>query len=183
MVIPGEITEIVGSRSAGRTSVLLACLADATRAGGITTLIDTEDAFDVASAARAGVVLSRLLWVRCRPGHRRAALSAVDLLVRCHGLAVVAWDVGDTLPPLRLAAAFRLRLAARQSGAALLIVAPRRIAGAAATLAVESRREDVTWEGAPPRPARLDRVRLGLQVVRSRRGRERERAEAWELLA
>src|SRR5256885_1440668 len=34
MVIPGEITEIVGRRSSGRTSALLACPAGVTRAGG-----------------------------------------------------------------------------------------------------------------------------------------------------
>jgi hypothetical protein len=183
MVIPGEITEIVGRRSAGRTSVLVACLADVTRTGGIAALIDTEDAFDVESAARAGVELRRLLWVRCGHVPRRAALSAVDMLVRCRGFAVIAWDTGDASPRLPLTVAFRLRLAARQSGAALVIISPRRIAGAAATLAVESQREDTCWEGPPPRPARLDGARMGLKIVRSRRGREREPAEPWELHA
>ena len=182
VIVPGEITEIVGRRSAGRTSVLVACLADVTRAGGIAALIDTEDALDVESAARAGVELRRLLWVRC--GHeRRAALSAVDLLARCRGFAVIAWDAGDTPPSLPLAVAFRLKLAARQSGAALLIVSPRRIAGAAATVALESRRDDIGWEGAPPHRARLDGVRMGLKILRSRRWREGEPAEPWELHA
>ena len=122
MVIPGEITEIVGRRSSGRTSALLACLAGVTRAGGIAALIDSEDALDVESAAHAGVELKRLLWVRCGRVRRQAALRAVDMLARCQGFAVVAWDVGDTPPRLSLALAFRLRLAARQGGAALLIV-------------------------------------------------------------
>ena len=182
MVIPGEITEIVGRRSSGRTSALLACLAGVTRAGGIAALIDSEDALDVESAAHAGVELKRLLWVRCGRVRRQAALRAVDMLARCRGFAVVAWDVGDTPPRLSLALAFRLRLAARQGGAALLIVAPRRIAGAAATLAVEAERRGTRWEGAPPLPARLAGARLGLRVLRSRRG-PTAGTESWELVA
>ena len=183
MVMQGEITEIVGRRSSGRTSVLLACLADVTRAGGIAALIDAADALDIESALGAGVELRRLLWVRCGQVRRQAALRAVDMLARCHGFSAIAWDTGDTPPRLPLTIAFRLKLAVRQSGAALLIVSPRRIAGAAATLAVEAGRQGTRWEGAPPLPARLASMRMGLRVVRARRGRERERAESWELLA
>ncbi len=183
MVLPGEITEIVGRRSSGRTSALLACLADATRAGGIAALIDSGDALDVESAARAGVELRRLLWVRCGQVRPQAALRAVDMLARCRGFAVVAWDVGDTPPRLPLTIAFRLKLAARQSGAALLIVSPCRIAGAAATLAVETERRDTRWEGRPPLPARLRGARMGLTVLRSRRAPPRGGGESWELLA
>jgi hypothetical protein len=183
MVIPGEITEIVGRRSAGRTSLLLTCLADVTRAGGIVALIDSADALDVESAARAGVALRRLLWVRCCHVQRQAALRAVDMLARCRGFAVVAWDVGDTPPRLSLTIAFRLKLAARQSGAALLIVSPRRIAGAAASLAVEAERQGTRWEGTPPLPARLAGARMGLTVLRSRGAPTRGRDESWELLA
>jgi hypothetical protein len=78
--------------------------------------------------------------------------------------------------------AFRLRLAARRSETPLLIIAPRRIAGAAAALAVEAQTRGTRWEGTP-RPARLDRVRIGLKVVRSRSGQERAPAEPWELHA
>ena len=73
------ITEIVGELSSGRTSLMLACLRDVTVAGGTAALVDADGAFDPASAARAGVVLSRLLWVRCG-GRRDAALAATDLL-------------------------------------------------------------------------------------------------------
>ncbi len=169
MVIPGEVTEIVGRRSAGRTSVLVACLADVTRAGGIAALIDAEDVLDVDSAARAGVELRRLLWVRCGQAPRRVALRAVDMLVRCRGFSLIAWDTGDTPPRLPMTVAFRLKLAARRSETALLIVAPRRIAGAAAALAVEARPQGIRWEGSPL-PARLDGMRIGLKVIRSRSG-------------
>jgi recA bacterial DNA recombination protein len=61
----GCLTEICGSASSGRTSVLLSTLACATKRGEVCALVDASDAFDPASAAAAGVEMSRLLWVRC----------------------------------------------------------------------------------------------------------------------
>src|SRR5579862_7939679 len=61
----GCLTEICGPASSGRTSVLLAALAAATRRGEYCTLIDASDALDPHSIAAAGVDLDRLLWVRC----------------------------------------------------------------------------------------------------------------------
>jgi hypothetical protein len=61
----GCLTEICGTASSGRTSVLLFALARATQRGEICALVDASDAFDPASAAAAGMEMSRLLWVRC----------------------------------------------------------------------------------------------------------------------
>jgi|HubBroStandDraft_1064217.scaffolds.fasta_scaffold18717_1 recombination protein RecA len=61
----GCLTEICGSASSGRTSVLLLALARATQRGEVCALVDTSDGFDPASAAAAGMEMSRLLWVRC----------------------------------------------------------------------------------------------------------------------
>ena len=61
----GGLTEICGASSSGRTSVLLFALARATQRGEVCALVDASDAFDPASAAAAGMVMSRLLWVRC----------------------------------------------------------------------------------------------------------------------
>src|SRR5262249_21191735 len=87
----GDITEIVGGRSSGRTSLLVACLRDVTRHGGLAALVDADQAFDPRSAARAGVELSRVLWVRCG-GRRDVALRATDVLVRCRGFALIVLD-------------------------------------------------------------------------------------------
>src|SRR5208282_86305 len=59
------LTEICGTASSGRTSVLLFALARATQRGEICALVDACDAFDPASAAAAGMEMTRLLWVRC----------------------------------------------------------------------------------------------------------------------
>lgn len=61
----GCFTEICGPSSSGRTSVLLAAIAECMRRGEICALVDASDAFDPQSAANAGVDLGRLLWVRC----------------------------------------------------------------------------------------------------------------------
>jgi len=61
----GCLTEICGTASSGRTSVLLFALARATQRGEVCALVDPSDTFDPASAAAAGMEMSRLLWVRC----------------------------------------------------------------------------------------------------------------------
>jgi hypothetical protein len=61
----GCLTEICGTASSGRTSVLLFALARATQRGEVCALVDASDTFDPASAAAAGMEMSRLLWVRC----------------------------------------------------------------------------------------------------------------------
>ena len=61
----GCLTEICGPASSGRTSVMLAALASATRRGEYCALIDASDVLDPHTATAAGVDLARLLWVRC----------------------------------------------------------------------------------------------------------------------
>ena len=61
----GCLSEICGPASSGRTSVLLAALAAATRRQEVCALVDTTDALDAVSVAAAGVELERLLWIRC----------------------------------------------------------------------------------------------------------------------
>jgi recombination protein RecA len=61
----GCVTEICGTASSGRTSVLLFALARATQRGEVCALVDASDAFNPASAVAAGMEMSRLLWVRC----------------------------------------------------------------------------------------------------------------------
>jgi hypothetical protein len=61
----GCLTEICGPASSGRTTVLLAALAAATRRGEFCAVVDASDTLDPHSAAAAGVELDRLLWVRC----------------------------------------------------------------------------------------------------------------------
>jgi recombination protein RecA len=61
----GCLSEICGPASSGKTSVLLAAIAAATRREETCVLIDASDSFDPESGAAAGVDFGKLLWVRC----------------------------------------------------------------------------------------------------------------------
>src|SRR5262245_65398052 len=61
----GQLVELVGPRTSGRTRVLLSMLAGVTARGAWAALVDGTDALDPASAAALGISLDRLLWVRC----------------------------------------------------------------------------------------------------------------------
>lgn len=60
----GQLSDMAGPQSSGRTTLLLQILAAATRRGEIAALIDTFDRLDLASVVAAGVDLDRLLWIR-----------------------------------------------------------------------------------------------------------------------
>ena len=164
----GEITEIVGRPSSGRTSLFTACLRAVTRRGAIAALVDADQTFDPASATRAGVDLRCLLWVRCG-GRRDLALRAADLLVRCPGFALIGLDLGEAPPRLPLTLAFRLKFAVERTETALLIVSRRRVTGSGASLVVETERKAIAWAGPGPAPTRLAAARTSARVLRARR--------------
>ena len=60
----GQVSEVVGPVSSGRTTLVWRWMAAATQAGVTVALVDTLDRFDPASAAACGLDLDRLLWVR-----------------------------------------------------------------------------------------------------------------------
>ncbi len=177
---PGKLSEIVGPRSSGGSSLLLSLIARATAAGGHVALVDGPDALDAASAMASGVVLSRLLWVKCG-GRLGAALRAVDLLVRCPGFAVVALDLGEgpltrddaVSPSLGL----RLQRAVEGTATILVLRAPHRLTGSAAALVVSMQRSTTRWVGLP-RPTRLAGVASEARILRSRLGGAQD---AWSI--
>jgi hypothetical protein len=167
MLPAGEVVEIVGRPSSGRSSLLVSWLTAVTSAGGVAALVDADDVFDPHGAARAGVDGRRLLWVRCG-GHRRVAVRAADLLLRCPGFAVVALDLGESAPRLSFAAAFRLRLAARRTATALIILAGRPVAGPGASLTLRTERRGLAWSGPAAAPTRLARLHTAVRTLRRR---------------
>ena len=60
----GQMSEVVGPVSSGRTSLAWTALSAATSRGEWVALVDTFDRFDPATAAEAGLALPQLLWVR-----------------------------------------------------------------------------------------------------------------------
>jgi hypothetical protein len=71
------LTEIYGSASSGKTSVLLATIAAATRREETCVLVDASDSFDPASGQAAGINFGKLLWVRCGVSPLRDSVSSV----------------------------------------------------------------------------------------------------------
>jgi hypothetical protein len=146
----GALTEIYGPASSGRTSLLLSLMARLTANEEYAALIDASDAFDAASAAEAGVHLSRLLWIRCG-GNAEHALKAADLIVQAGGFGLIVMDLAD-LPPrtaarISLASWFRLRHAVERTPAALLVMAKMLNAKSCSSLQLELRSEESRWSG------------------------------------
>lgn len=103
----GHLSELVGPRSSGRTSLLLQVIASATARGELVALVDALDMLDAASAAAAGIDLTRLLWVRghvvtnpglCRDLNLRAmeqAVKALALVLQAGNFGLAVLDLGE----------------------------------------------------------------------------------------
>jgi hypothetical protein len=178
---PGEVSEIVGPRSSGRTALLWATLTAATRRDQVVALVDTFDRFDPASAAAAGLVLERLLWVRgpaLTLERAQAALvdlavqraiRALDLVVRAGGFAVAALDLCD-VPARQLRAlppATWLRLAHANEGQPTVCLLagdlPAGRSARGATVHLSSQRE---WTGTSLQSHRLGEARVRARIAR-----------------
>lgn len=107
----GEVSEVVGGPTSGRTTLLLQALTAATRRGEFVTLVDTLDRLDVSSAVAAGLDLERTLWIRGRvtshPGRGDTAnaraltdiIKTLSLVLQAGLSEFVVLDVADA--PLR----------------------------------------------------------------------------------
>jgi recombination protein RecA len=149
----GCLTEIVGPASSGRTTLLHSILAAATARGEVCALVDTDDAFDPASAAAAEVRLESVIWVRSGKNAEHA-LKAADLLIQGGGFGVVAMDLGDTPPAqarrISLTSWFRLRRAVENTPTVFVALARQSNAKTCASLTVECSRERSEWSGRGP---------------------------------
>jgi hypothetical protein len=189
---PGRLSEIVGPRSSGGSSLLLALIARITTSrdgegrdgegrdgeGGQVAFVDGMDALDPASAAAAGADLSALLWVKCG-GRLRTALGAADLLVRCPGFALVVLDL-DELGPVPASAHIRLQRAVEGSDTVLVVRSARHREGSPASLVVATRRLAPCWMGLRPL-TRLAGLRSEVSITRSRPSTETRWTLDWTL--
>ena len=151
----GCLTEICGPASSGRTTLLLAALAAATRRGEFCAVVDASDALDPQSAAAAGIELNRLLWVRCGENSAHAEhqleqlLRATDLLLESGGFGLIALDLGD-LPQqatrrIPLTTWFRFRRAVEHTPTILLAIERQSIAGSCSSLLIKLASGAAQW--------------------------------------
>ena len=145
----GAISEVLGPESSGRTALVFSALARATQGGEAAAYIDATDCLDPRSAEQAGIVLERLLWVRCdpreRPRYERVreqpvdqAWQAVNLVAAAGGFGLIVADLGG-LSRRKLGAWqrrpwVRLRQAVENTTTVLTVLAERHVAGGAVTV-------------------------------------------------
>jgi recombination protein RecA len=191
----GCLTEICGPASSGRTTLLLAALAAATRRGEFCALVDASDALDPQSVAAARVERERLLWVRCGenscPAERRLeqVLRASDLLLESGGFGLIALDLGDLPEPaarrIPLTTWFRFRRAVEHTPTVLLAVERQPIAGSCSSLLIrlgstnmgapENRVSEPSTDSPFPVPSHaqlLTELKITAEMVRSRLDRK-----------
>ena len=144
----GAITEIVGTVSSGRTSLLLSVLAAATRQEETCALVDGSDTFDLLSAKTARVDLDRLLWVRCNNRLERA-FKATDLLLQSGGFGLVVLNLADVAAKhaRRIVSSwwFRFRRAIENTPTALLVITPTACVRSCAGMVLEVNNEAAVW--------------------------------------
>ena len=151
----GHVSEIVGARSSGRTSLLLQTLAASTTRGELVALVDALDMFDVESAAAAGIDLDRLLWIRghvvtnpglCGDMNQRAldqAIRAFTLVLQAGNFGLVVLDVAEAPTPairrLPFTTWLRVQRMVEGSQTACLLVGSEPMARSAAGLTLRMR--------------------------------------------
>jgi recombination protein RecA len=174
----GVLTQICAPAgiTSGRTSMLVAMLAQATGKEQFCALVDAMDCFDPESAEANGVCLSHLLWVRCSGRRMKSveqAFKAVDILIQNGGFGVIAIDLGDVdeklIRKIPLTTWFRFARVMEPLPTALVMLLPYPAAQncAALTLNVSA---SAQWSGTGTLPHNqlLSKVEFNVEVVRTR---------------
>jgi hypothetical protein len=134
----GRLTEILGGRGTGRTTLTRQLVAGAIAAGRWVAYVDgTRTLWPRDWTAMAG---TRRLWIIRPPNDNRVAWCA-DVLLRSGAFGLVVLDGG---PPLPRPVALRLtRLASDHDTAVVIVGDERAIVGSAVRLRVHRRRADL----------------------------------------
>jgi hypothetical protein len=174
----GHLSEIVGPRSAGRTTLLVHALAAAASRGEAVALVDPCDRFDPVSAVTLGLDPARLLWVRGIGDASSAlvALKAMNLILQAGNFGLVALDLSDVPATAMRAFPFttwlRMSRVIEGSQTVALLVGADRLARSAGGVTVALDRPSslthVAWTGESHRARLLDAIAIHLRVVAAR---------------
>ena len=173
----GQLCEIIGTASSGRTAATLQMLAAATRRGEIVAVIDAFDRLDVASVTNAGVDLDRLLWVRGEASmlFDRAierALKALNLVLQAGGFGIVVFDAADApvaaLNRIPFTTWLRIQRIVEGSETVCVLMAPRPLARSAGGLTL-TLGGHTAWEGDADRSRRLAGLDFAIHIGSPRR--------------
>ena len=167
----GQLSEIAGAPSSGRSALAVTALAAAANRGEAVALVDTSDTFDPASAAARGLALARLLWVR-ETGDAARALKAYALILQAGGFGLVVLDLADVPSPAlrRFPWTTWMRIARIVEGSetAALLVGSERIARSAGGVTIALAASPVRWQGAAPRARVFTGIQPAPRVIRAR---------------
>lgn len=160
----GQVSEVHGRASSGRTAIVQAAVAHALRRGALAAWVDPGDRFDPASAAEAGFDLSRLLWLRGEPpaGARTAgapppvsrAISAAGTLLGSGLFELVVLDIAP-LPAGEIARLphttwLRLQRAVENRPSALVLLAQAHTAHGPGGVSLSMAGLHGVWAGSGP---------------------------------
>ena len=183
----GQVSEVHGPRSSGRTGLVLSLAAACTARASLVAWVDPADRLAPASAAAAGVDLGRLFWMRGDGRGRRdrglpGAISAVGTLVGSGLFEVVVLDVAAfpraDLGRLPGPTWIRLQRMIDDAPAALVLLAEAHVAHGPRGASLALQASGLRWSGAPG-PGRLLRG-LGTEL---QAGRHAARRAGFELMA
>ncbi len=162
----GALSEISGTVSTGRFATLLSTLRGCLIRRIPAALIDQGSHLDPRGAARLGLELKSLLWVR--PESLNDSLACAEMILQA-GFSLVALDLGLSPVVGHVSPAAWLRLArlSTEYQAVTLLGSPFRISGCAARLALHMRRERQQWIGTPGRIRLLGGIRNRIEILKS----------------
>lgn len=146
----GNLAEIAGAPSSGKTSLTLALLSKLTRQGEVCAVVDSCGSFDARSAYLAGVALENLLWVKCG-GELEKAFMAADYLVQAKGFGVI-WLNLNGLSKRQLSRVprtywYRYRTRIKETPTLFLVTAAESVAGSASQQSFQFSRVGTVWSG------------------------------------
>lgn len=173
----GQVSEVHGPPSAGRTGLVIALVSRVTRAGALAGWVDPRDRFDPGTAAGAGLDLARLLWLRGRAGQPRAlpeAVAATGTLLGSGLFDLVVLDLAGIpaveIQRLPVATWLRLQRMIESMPTALVLVGAAHVAHGPGGVCLALASGSARWSG-PPGPGRLLRgltteLRAGRHALR-----------------
>jgi len=193
----GELSEVTGPRSSGRGSLVQSALAALTRQDGLAALVDPLDMFDPSSAADAGIVLDRVLWIRgeALSGGRAdvlldRGLKALNLVLQAGGFDLVVFDLAEApheaIRRLPFTTWFRLQRAIEGSRTACVLTGRAAIARSAGGVSIQLTRRNqdsaprpkpearslpgrgTAWAGHPARPRLFAGLEIEARIIRAR---------------
>ena len=164
----GHLSEVVGPRSVGRTTVACAILAAAAARGEAVALIDACDRFDPVSAEASGLDLTKLLWVR-DTGDAIRALKAMNLVLQAGGFGIVVFDLADVAAPavrqFPHTTWMRIGRVIEGSQTAAVLVGAERIARSPGGVTIALDASSPEWSGTADRTRLLRALTLRPRVV------------------